>query len=89
MQDEIEFEKPLPSCVIGADCHPIAMALEWGGSVCNVSAMSSAALWLPFAPMQASFPLVLTNDASLMLRGGAEEGNVSEDRGATWVKIKT
>lgn len=89
MLDEIEFEKPLLYCVIGEDCHPIAMALEWGGSVCNVYVMSSAALWLPFAPMQAFFPLVLTNDASLMLRGEAEDGNVSEDRGATWAKIKT
>lgn len=75
--------------VIGAHCQPIAETEGLGGSVCNVHAMSSAALRLPFALLRAAFPLVLTNDASLMLRGGAEEGNVSGDRGATWVKIKT
>lgn len=57
--------------------------------MCNVHEMSSAALRLPFAPVRAAFPLVLANDTSLMLRGGAERGNVSGDRGATWVKIKT
>lgn len=78
--------------VIGAQCQPIAEAEGLGGSMCNVHAMSSAALRLPFAPVRAAFPLVLANDASLMLHGRAgraEEGNVSGDRGATWVKIKT
>lgn len=75
--------------VIGAHCQPIAEAEGLGGSVCNVHAMSSAALRLPFALLRAAFPLVLTNDASLMLHGKAEEGNVSGDRRATWVKIKT
>ena len=75
--------------VIGAHCQPFAVAEGLGGSVCNVHAMSSAALRLPFAPAWAAFPPVLLNDASLMLHGRAEEGNVSGDRGATWVKIKT
>lgn len=72
--------------VIGAHCQPFAVAEGLGGSVCNVHAMSSAALRLPFALVRAP---VLPNDASLMLHGRAEEGNVSGDRGATWVKIKT
>lgn len=77
-------------CVIGAHCQPIAEAEGLGGSMCNVHAMSSAALRLPFAPLRAAFPLVPTNDASLMLHGRAEEeSNVSGNRGATWVKIKT
>lgn len=57
--------------------------------MCNVRAMSSAALRLPFPPLRAAFPPVLANDASLMLHGGTEEGNVSADKGATWVRIKT
>lgn len=76
-------------CVIGAHCQAIAEAEGLGGSVCNVHAMSGAALRLPFAPVRAGVPLVLTNDASLMLHGRAEEGNVSGDRGTTRVKIKT
>lgn len=60
--------------VIGARCQPIAEAEGLGGSVCNVRAMSSAALRLPFARLRAAFPLVLTNDASLMPHGGAGRG---------------
>lgn len=74
-------------CVIDAHCQPIAAAERLGGSVCNVHAMSSAALRLPFAPVRAAIPLVLTNGVSLMLPGGAEEANVNGDRGATWVRI--
>lgn len=75
--------------VIGAHCRPIAASEGLGGSMCNVHAMSGAALRLPFAPVRAAIPLVLTNDPALMLHARAEEGNVSGDRGSARVKIKT
>lgn len=44
MQDLIESEKPVVHCVIGAQCQPTVVAEGLGGSLCNVHAMSSAAL---------------------------------------------